>query len=85
MRYGIRLGCRFGQPHDFTQIKDAPSFVVERCQICGVRRKWNKGYKSRVDNVRYLKDHVRTYAQASGPTKIVFAKMYEKEKTIINI
>ena len=85
MRYGIRLGCRFGQPHDFETIIENNKFKIERCNICGQRRKWNKGYKGRIDNVNYLKDHVRVFAQKTGPTKRVFFKLHEPEKLIIRI
>jgi len=84
-RYGLRLGCRFGQPHDFEAIKENAQFKVERCNICGQRRKWNKGYKGRIDNVNYLKDHVRSFAQKTGPTKRVFFKLNEPKKTVIHI
>lgn len=83
--YGTRFGCRFGQPHDFTQIKDARSYKVERCTLCGKRVKTNKGYKGRVDNVKYLRDHLRNYAQQFGATKRVYNKLYEPQKTIIYI
>lgn len=85
MRYGTRFGCRFGQPHDFQLIKDTPSAKYEVCAICGTRRRWNKGYKSRIDNNRYLVDHVRNYAQPTGSTKRVFMKLYYPEKCIIKI
>ena len=84
-RYGIRLGCRFGQPHDFETIQETSKFKVERCNICGQRKKWNKGYKGRIDNKNYLKDHVRTFAQKTGPTKRVFLKLHEPEKTVIKL
>jgi len=80
VKYGTRFGCRFGQPHDFVLIRDNKSFKVERCKICNIRRKYNKGYKARVDNVQYLKDHVRNYAQPTGSTKRVYNKTYQPSK-----
>lgn len=85
IRYGVRFGCRWGAPHDFQVIKDAKKYKVEKCKLCGVVKRWNKGYQGRIDNNQYLKDHVRQYAQKSGSTKRVYAKMYQKEKTIIYI
>lgn len=81
--YGTRFGCKFGQPHDFVQLKDTKTYKVEVCRLCHTRRRWNKGYKERVDNPKYLKDHVRNYAQEFGSTKRVFNKVYHPEKTII--
>lgn len=83
IHYGIRLGCRFGQPHEFTTIKDTKTVKVEKCRLCQTRRRWQKRYKGRIDNKEYLKDHVREFAQKTGPTHRVFKKLYEPEKTVI--
>lgn len=85
IRYGTRFGCRFGQPHDFIILKDAKTTKFEKCRICGIRKRWNKSTKGRVDNPEYLKDHVRQYAQSFGSTKRVFNKLYHPEKCIIQI
>ena len=81
--YGTRFGCRFGQPHDFATLADRPGYKVERCRICRARRRWNKGFGGRIDNVRYLRDHVRSFAQEYGSTRRVFYKVYQPEKTTI--
>ena len=83
VRYGVRMGCRFGNPHDFKAIKENNSYKVEKCSICGLRKRWNKGFKGRIDNPEYLKAHVRNFAQANGSTKRVYMKMYQPEKTKI--
>jgi hypothetical protein len=85
IRYGTRFGCRWGQPHDFEQLYDCPSYKVERCKICHERKRWNKGWKGRVANVDYLIAHVRQYAQEGGATRRVFNKLYHPEKTTIVI
>lgn len=85
VKYGTRFGCRFGQPHDFVTLKDSITYKVEKCRICGVRKKYNKGYKSRIDNLQYLKDHVRNYAQPNGSTKRVYNKIYQPSKCKIVI
>lgn len=85
MRYGRDLGCRHGQPHDFKIIHENPHAKWEQCQICGVRKRYNKGYKGRVENTEYLKDHVRNFAQRGGATRRVYAKVYQPEKCIITI
>lgn len=84
-RYGLRLGCRFGQSHDFEALADNNEFKIERCQICGIRKKWNKGYKGTINNKEYIKLHVRNFAQPDGITKRVFLEMNEPEKLIIHI
>lgn len=83
--YGTRFGCKFGKPHDFVPTKETKTYKIERCQICNVRRKWNKGFHGRVDNPKYLKDHVRNFAQEFGATKRVYNKLYHPEKTIIHL
>ena len=85
VKYGTRFGCRFGQPHDFQILKDNPHVKWEICRICRVRKRWNKGYKGRIDNPEYLKDHVRQFAQKFGSTKRVYNKLYHPEKCIIQV
>lgn len=85
IRYGIRLGCRFGVPHQFEIIKDAPTFKSEKCVICGLRKKWNKRNFGRIDNNEYLKMHVREFAQPTGSTKRVFMKLHHPERCIIKV
>ena len=85
IRYGTRFGCRFGQPHDLVKLGETPHQTWERCSICGKTFKWNKGYKGRIENTAYLKAHVRQFAQDFGSTKRVFMKLYQPEKTIINL
>lgn len=85
VRYGLRAGCRFGVPHQYEIVKDTPSAKYERCVICQDRKRWNKGFKNRVDNNEYLKAHVREYAQPHGSTKRIFMKLHKPEKCIIKI
>lgn len=84
IRYGLRGGCRFGQPHDFVQLYDSPQAKIERCNICGKRVRWNKN-KKRVDNVGYLQAHVRQFAQPVGSTKTIFMRLHHAEKCKIKI
>lgn len=86
IRYGTRIrGCRFGQPHDLVVLGENPQRLWEKCKICGKTFKWNKGYKGRIDNTRYLKAHVRQFAQDFGSTKRVYKKLYQPEETIIKL
>ena len=83
--YGTRFGCKFGQPHDPIRLGENPQQIWEKCRICQKTFHWNKGYKGKVDNPKYLKVHLRQYAQKFGVTKRVFNKLYHPEKCIINI
>lgn len=80
-----RYGCKWGLPHDMKQIADTKRFKWEVCQICNKKFRWNKGNKTRVNNVEYLKVHARNYAQKGGATNRLFMKLYETEKTIIKL
>lgn len=81
----MRYDCRFGLPHDFIIIHENPQVKWEVCKICNKKIKWNKGYKSRIDNKNYLKMHVRQFAQKTGPTKQIYNKLYNPDKNIIYI
>lgn len=86
IRYGTRFkGCRFGQPHDLVKIGETPYQTVEQCKICGIKKRWNKGYKGRIKNNEYLKAHVRQFAQEFGSTKRIFKKLYKPGQTIIKL
>lgn len=83
-RYGTRISdCRFGMPHDFIEFYNAKTYKIEKCKLCGIRKRWNKGYKGRINNTEYLFAHVRQFAQPNGSTKRVHAKLYSPEKLII--
>ncbi len=47
---------------------------------CNVKKRYNKGYKGRVQNTEYLKDHVRNFAQRFGATKRVYNRIYNPDK-----
>ena len=83
--YGTRFGCRFGHPHNLIKIGENPQQIWEKCTICNKTFHWNKGYKGRVNNAEYLKAHIRQFAQSFGATKRSYMKIYEPDKTIINI
>lgn len=86
MRYTGDLGCRYrGIPHDLKIIRETKVAKWEVCYICNKKFKYNLGYRSRVDNNKYLRDHVRNFAQKFGATKRIYNKIYHPEKTIIYI
>lgn len=81
----LRYGCRHGLPHDFITLHENPQRKVEKCQLCGLRKKWNKGYKGRIDNIEYLKLHIRNFCQKFGATKRCYYKIYDNKKLTIYI
>jgi len=86
MKYTRDLGCRYrGIPHDLHIVHQNDYYKWEACHICNKKFKFKKGYKGRVDNVKYLKAHVRQFCQRGGATKRIYNKIYKPEKTIIYI
>lgn len=85
IRYGTRYGCRFGQPHNMTQVHDDKHLKIERCMICNKLFRWKKGYKGRIYNVAYLQAHVRQYAQKFGSTKRVYHRIHNPDKMKITL
>lgn len=75
VRYGTRLGCRGGNPHDPVLLKETKAYKIEKCRLCGIRKRWNLSFKGRVNNVEYLRFHVRSFAQPNGSTKRVYNKV----------
>lgn len=80
-----RYGCRYGLPHDMKIIHENPQFKWEVCMECNKKFRWNKGYKGRIDNKKYLEVHIRNFAQKFGATKEVYNRVYNPEKCIIKI
>lgn len=85
MRFG-NFGCKtHGIPHDLKIVYENKSKKIEVCQLCNKMFRWNKGFKGRVNNVEYLKAHIRNFAQKFGATKRVYHKIYNPEKTVIYV
>lgn len=85
MRYSD-LGCRYRNvPHELEIVNETPRTKWEVCHICNRKFRFNKGYKKRVDNLAYLKAHVREFAQPNGATKRIYNRIYKPETTKIVI
>lgn len=78
-------GCKYGLPHDLSIVHENKGYKWEICKTCNTKYKWRKGHKGRIDNVLYLKAHVRNFAQKFGATKRVYHKIYKPETTKITI
>jgi len=77
-------GCKWsGVPHDLVPVGETSIIKVERCTICNRKFSWPKGHKGRTNNVKYLKAHIRNFAQKDGATHQLFMRMYEPERCII--
>lgn len=85
MRYGVRLGCKYGQPHEMKVLHENLRVKWEVCLICNKKYRFNKARNGRVNNTEYLKIHVRNFAQRDGATKRVYNKVYHPERCIIKI
>jgi hypothetical protein len=60
---------------DYEVLIDQPDAQVERCRICHRRQIYRK-IDGRVDNERYLADHMRFYLQPTGPTEQLYYRIY---------
>lgn len=78
-----RYGCKYGLPHDMRILHENPKVKWEVCHICNKKFRWNKGYKSRIDNTRYLEAHARNFAQSTGPTRGLYMRIYKPKKSVI--
>ena len=81
----MKFGCKYGLPHDMQVIHENKRAKWEICRICNKKFRFNKGYRSRIDNQEYLKIHARNFCQKFGATKRLYMKIYQPEKTIIHI
>ncbi len=81
----MKYGCRGGQPHEFTGIFENKSIKIEVCRRCNVKKRYNKRAKGRIDNLAYLKDHTRQFAQPNGKTKRIYNKIYKPELMTIKL
>ena len=72
--------CRKGTLHKFEESRNLNDAIVEVCTICSQKRIYHKGKDGRIDNARYLKDHLRSSIQPFGRTHKLFEKVYGIDK-----
>lgn len=72
-------------PHDLQIVYEDDRLKCEVCNICNKKFRWNKCYKGRIDNKRYLEAHIRNFCQRFGATKRVYYKVYKKDECKIVI
>lgn len=71
--------CRKDKYCDFKVELENPKVQVEVCIRCGKRVIYHKGKGGRIDNAKYLRDHVRHFAQPTGKTRRVFEEVYGRK------
>ena len=67
--------CRKNIYCDFEVSRDLPDAQIEICINCGKKVIYNKR-DNRVDNKKYLRDHIRHFVQPFGKTKRLFYRLY---------
>lgn len=68
------MSCEY---HTFSVIHEDHKEQVERCDDCGYKKVYKK-IDERINNMEYLEDHKRDFAQPGGATNEVFQKYYGK-------
>ena len=68
--------------HDYERIGENEEAIVEVCKECKNKLITKKDKQGRIDNEKYLKEHVRDFAQPEGNTKKIFNKYYPDNNDI---
>lgn len=63
---------------DFAVNLDSETVQIETCKFCHRSVRYNKK-GGKVDNARYLRDHVRDFCQRTGPTALVYEEIYGRQ------
>lgn len=70
--------------HNFRLIKEDDSGIREICIECKFVLKTPKGKTGRIDNKKFLKEHIRDSCQPFGRTGKLFRKIYGDDAQYIN-
>jgi hypothetical protein len=71
--------CSKARYCDFTLVHEDAGAKVECCIYCGRKEIYRK-VNGRTDNIKYLKMHIRNFAQPYGASRKVFEEIYGKQK-----
>ena len=63
--------------HDYVRISENDDGVTEVCTECRHRLITKKDRNGRIDNKKYLKEHIRDTSQPYGKTGKIFHKYYK--------
>ena len=69
--------CKKSKFCAFNVIQDDAGATLEQCTYCGRKVSYRK-VNGRIDNRKYLSEHVRDFAQRHGPTSKIFEQIYGK-------
>jgi hypothetical protein len=69
--------CRKSVLCRFEKSRDLPDALIEVCVNCGKKVIYNKR-DGNVDDAKYLRDHLRDFAQPFGRTAKIFERIYGK-------
>lgn len=70
--------CKKEKYHAFETEFETDEATREVCQFCGLKVVFKKDPSGRIHNNRYLKYHIRDFAQPYGPSSKVFEQIYGK-------
>ena len=62
--------------HDYQYVSENVEGLVEICRTCRKRLITRKDHNQRIDNRKYLKEHVRDFCQKTGRTANLFKRFY---------
>ena len=68
--------CRKKRYCDFKPIVDNSEAQVEICVQCSKKVIYRKDETGRIDNAKYLRDHIRDTVQPFGRTRKIFLEIY---------
>lgn len=71
--------CPKGALHRWTESQEFHDAYVEICEQCSKRMIWRKDEFGRMDNRKYSRAHIRSFAQPTGPTAKIFAMAYGED------
>ena len=64
--------CAFGMTFDDASVRK------ERCRFCHKLVSYKKIEGGRIDNAKYLRDHIRDFCQPHGATARIYEQIYGK-------
>lgn len=67
--------CRKDKLHNFLMIIDTSEVIIERCENCGKKTRYNKN-GGKYDKNKYLRAHLRDTLQPYGRTGKLFREIY---------
>ena len=73
--------CRKGKYHQFEVSRSLEDANIEVCVLCSKKVVYYKEpITGRIDNKKYLADHIRDFCQPRGKTRKVFEKLYGRNR-----